>query len=292
MQRTFVASNGRDTNPCDSLDKACRNISAAITKTVAGGEVVILDSGNFQPFSVGKAITVTAASGSQPGISVTSGAGISVSAPATDVVILRGLTISSQGGARGISYNGGAALHVENCVRSGFTPLPSDCCTDAILLAFPGGRLFVKDTTARNNFNGIRITPKPSPTFAVIEHSRLENNANGLFAEDNTIVSMRDTVLNGNTFAMTAVVSAGSGPAEMNIENCLVSANGTGIVSNGTNGSFTPSTTIRVSNTTVTNNSSGLQVGSSGNPALLSRSNNTVEGNVTDGAFTGLYTAK
>jgi hypothetical protein len=46
---------------------------------------------------------------------------------------------------------------------------------------------------------------------------------------------------------------------------------------------------VRVSNSTVANNTTGLL--SSGAAMLLSRSNNTVQGNATKGAFTGTFTA-
>ncbi len=72
----------------------------------------------------------------------------------------------------------------------------------------------------------------------------------------------------------------------MNVENCLVTNNGgTGIFSYQNGGT----TTVRVSNTTVTDNATGVAnfVGQ-----ILSRGNNTVEGNGANGAFTGTFTAK
>jgi len=48
--------------------------------------------------------------------------------------------------------------------------------------------------------------------------------------------------------------------------------------------------TVRVSNSTITGNLTGLLPDSGG--LLLTRRNNTVESNNTDGAFTGVFTAK
>jgi len=42
-QRTFVASNGVDTNVCSILSP-CRGFARAITQTAAGGEIIVLDS--------------------------------------------------------------------------------------------------------------------------------------------------------------------------------------------------------------------------------------------------------
>lgn len=48
--------------------------------------------------------------------------------------------------------------------------------------------------------------------------------------------------------------------------------------------------TVRVSNSTITENDFGLFAGAGA--SLLSRGNNTVEGNTTDGGFTGVFAAK
>jgi hypothetical protein len=48
--------------------------------------------------------------------------GIDINAGSMDIVILRGLTVNSEGSAgSGIVFNSGAALHVESCVANGFT---------------------------------------------------------------------------------------------------------------------------------------------------------------------------
>ena len=42
VPRTFVASTGFDTDPC-SLAQPCRSFLAAMAKTAADGEVIVLD---------------------------------------------------------------------------------------------------------------------------------------------------------------------------------------------------------------------------------------------------------
>lgn len=292
VSRIFVASDGKDNNPCGSLDKPCRNLSVALSKVQSGGEVVILDSGDYQPLTINKAVDIVAAPGAHPGMNVTSGAGILVNGGMNDVVVIRGLRIISQGGARGIHFQSGRALYVESCVISGFTPLPTDCCTDGILMTTPS-TLVVRDTTARSNFNGIRIF---SALAALIEHSQLENNSNGLWAEETAKVTISNSQVTGNGSGITAFInsaSSASGPAEINVENCRVVGNVQGIIATGKPGdNATIWTLIRVSNTTVTSNGQGLVVGTAGSGRLFSRSNNTVEGNNTDGAFTDFFTAK
>ena len=290
--RTFVSSNGKNSDPCSSLDKPCRDISAAVSKVQAGGEVVILDSGNYQPLTLSKGVDIVSAPGAHPGMSVTSGAGITINAGPSDAVLIRGLKIVSQGGARGIHFQSGRALHIESCVISGFTPLPSDCCTDGILVT-TASKIVVRDTLADGNFNGIRIFNSVS---ALIEHSTIENNSNGLWAEEAAKVTIGDSLVGGNGSGITSFSNPSSSatvPAEINVENCRVVGNFQGIVSTGKSGdNATTWTLVRVSNTTVTNNGQGLAVGTVGSGRLFSRGNNTVEGNNVDGTFTDSFSAK
>src|SRR5207248_831652 len=96
--------------------------------------------------------------------------------------------------------------------------------------------------------------------------------------------TIRDTLAVGNGAGFQAITSVPGASAEMNLENCVAANNSTGIASTGTGGALT-----RVSNSTITNNNTGLfPLGG----ALLSRLNNTVEGNTTNGNFTGTFTAK
>src|SRR6187401_2596973 len=60
IQRTFVSTSGSDANPCTRTDP-CRNFQAAIANTLAGGEVVALDSGGYGTFTVDKSLTIAGA---------------------------------------------------------------------------------------------------------------------------------------------------------------------------------------------------------------------------------------
>jgi hypothetical protein len=58
--------------------------------TTAGGEIFVLDSANYGPVSINRAITI-ASDGAVGGVLATSGAGLTIAAGAGDVVYLRGL---------------------------------------------------------------------------------------------------------------------------------------------------------------------------------------------------------
>ena len=90
-------------------------------------------------------------------------------------------------------------------------------------------------------------------------------------------VSSTQSKLQAGRFASVAAVSLEEVPRPKTIlRNSIVAFCGAG-------------ETIRVSNTTITRNETGLNAAGGD---LLSRMNNTVEANDTDGSFTGTFVAK
>jgi hypothetical protein len=95
QQRTFVSGLGNDLNPC-SRPAPCRTFSQAISQTGAGGEVYVLGTAGYGPFTVTKAVSIVA-QGVSAGISVFSGDAVDINVGSSDTVILRGLTVNNQG---------------------------------------------------------------------------------------------------------------------------------------------------------------------------------------------------
>jgi len=179
--------------------------------------------------------------------------------------VLRGLTLNGVGGTNGISMTAGANLHVENCVVAGFSDFPG-AGIDVPSSAGASARLFVKDTICRRNYYGIKV----GAGSGSLDHVRLEQNVSISLDVFNggTKVSIANSVASGNLYGLFADASA-----ELNIEACLVANNSNaGIASD-------IFAVVRVSNSTVTNNGTGL---SNGLATLESRGNNTVRGNTTN----------
>ena len=262
--RTFVSGLGNDANP-GTREQPKRTFASALTVTDPGGEVVVLDPAGFgsSTLTINKSVSIIVPAGIFGGIRVTSGPAITVAAGSGDTVVLRGLTLNSGGGSDGIVFQSGAALHVENCILNGFTGghaifVPSSAGESA--------RLYMKDTICRRNFNGIRCQAGRGS----LDHVRLEQNASsGLSVSGSgTQVSIANSVASGNTTGLHSSGSAG----ELNIEACLVANTVfSGILSQS-------GATVRVSNSTVTNNGTGLN----NNSTLVSRLNNTVQGNTAN----------
>jgi hypothetical protein len=281
--RTFVSGLGSDSNPC-SRTAPCRTFSRALMGTSAGGEVVALDSAGYGAFAITQEVSVIAPPGVYAGISVFSGDGIDVNAASTDEVILRGLTINNQGSTgNGIAFNTGGTLQIENCVVNGFLSGGSA----GVLFNGPG-KLEVKDSIMRGNGRGIFVIPSSGQALAAIEQVRLEGGGTGLDVEGDSNVTVRNSIASGNGIGFLAESLAATA-AELNLENCVASNNSVwGIVAGKDS---TGAVTVRVSNSTVTHNVTGLSTDGTA-ASLLSRGNNTVEGNGTDGSFTGPYSAK
>src|SRR6202049_3362785 len=113
--RTWVSGVGDDANPC-SRTAPCKTFAGSISKTAVGGEIDALDPGGFGAVTITKSITIDGGGGQVASVLVNGTNGILVSAPATDVVTLRNLSINGIGGGiNGIRFLGGKALHIENC---------------------------------------------------------------------------------------------------------------------------------------------------------------------------------
>lgn len=283
VPQAFVSAlSGDDANPC-TVREPCRSFKQALSQVQAKGKVIVLDSGDYDPFKIAQAVSVEAAPGVYAGIVTPVGVAVTVNAGAADVVSLRGLTLVGVGGAQGVSFTSGGSLHVEGCLISGFN-LEGIRFTAA-------GKLFVKDTTVRNSGQGIMIDVASGAATAAIDHCRLEKNSiAGLNVAYNARVTARDTVALGNGGSGFRLIANTAGvTSELTIENCLAAGNFSGIHSEGGSGA---SATVRVSNSTVTNNEKGLFSTGSVQGSILSRGNNTVEGNVVNGFFTGTFNAQ
>lgn len=281
--RTFVSSvNGSDSNPC-TRPLPCRNFNAAISAVAAGGEVVALDTGGYGPVSVTESVALIGSPGIHAAIAPTSGTAVSVNAGGTDVVWIRNLYLNSQGASHGINMTGGAALHVQNVVASGFASEGLNVNTAA--------EIFVADSVFRNNLNtGILVQAPSGIAKATVERTHLNSNGNGsgigscggMTAGTNSRVTASETMAAGNFRGFQAI-----GPnADLILDRSTAAFGVVGIFAyvDGT-------TTIRVSNSTVTGNSLyGIEA--QGTSQILSRVNNTVIANAAAETFSGTFAGK
>jgi hypothetical protein len=296
--RTFVSVDGLDANPC-SATSPCRTLSHAISLTTPGGEIQVLDSGGYGGLTIDRPITIAASEGVYAGVTVSSGDGITVNPGPSGPVILRGLTINSTGGNRGIVQQSGTALHVEDCVISNFG-------VDGIH-AMPAttSSLYLRNSELRGNQVGVSVGTTVSGSYTVqIDRSTFAKNAQaGLDiattgrgasgAIRNTVftgngygvimrplagttakLELRKTTFDTNTVTGLFVGSAGS-TTMANVASSTFSSNAGGIGAAGGG-------TIHVADSTIIRNTTGLSPGAG---SIVSFGNNRLLQNTANGSF-------
>ena len=117
--RTWVSGVGDDVNP-GSRTAPCQTFSGAEAKTAVGGEIDVLDPGNFSSVTVTKALVIDG-KGPVAGITTSSsGPAIVINAGSTNVTI-RNLSLNCQAstGTYGIQVTSANEVRIENCVLWG-----------------------------------------------------------------------------------------------------------------------------------------------------------------------------
>ena len=266
--RTWVSGVGDDVNP-GSRTAPCKTFAGAISKTEAGGEIDVLDSGGFGALTITKSITIDGGK-NLAGVLVSGTNGFVIQAAATDKVILRHLTFdgTNLGGLNGIRIVSAGVVDIEDCVIENFSGHGIDFePTNA------GAHLFVENTVTRGCAkDGVNIQPNNVAATASLDHVQSEDNNVGFVSTANTVVNITNSLACGNiTNGFQA--SSTSAAAHMNLQNDI--ANNNGMVGVGVSGA---DARVSISDVTAEGNSkSGTATGSGG--TLVSFHNNRVTDN-------------
>ena len=215
--RTWVSAEGSDINQGCSFAQPCQSFAGAQNQTAAHGEIVCKDSGDFQPVTIQKSITINCrgVAGAIGNGSNSTAAGIVISfdsfAPSDSPqqVILKDLTIQgSNNGTEGTGISIGS---------------------------FNGSRrAVVRNTVITNSTVGISVGANSE---VVISHSDLSDNATaGLMVSASTgSVTVDSTTIEHNGFAFQ-----NSGTVRLSNSDVSYNSTGwTGTISTFTNNRFT-----------------------------------------------------
>jgi hypothetical protein len=288
---TFVSGSGTDAGNCSSLAPPCRQISYAITQTDGTGTVHVL-AGTYDYFTITQSVNVIAEEGTADvlyGGGNTPDAAIGVTAAGSDPVLIKGLMVNTIA-HRAVLVNAWAKVFIEDCtIRYGgggnleghgidFQP------TSSSPLTVTNTTLIRSDASAAGG-NAIRIRAAGSNNVdALLDNVTVRNAVAGVLIDgDSTTgknaVTIRNSVISGSSsFGLTAKDS-GNGATNVTIEGSTFSNSvGAGVRSIG---AFV---TVRMRNSTVSGNGTGVVAGSGGK--LISNGGNVVRGNSTNGAFT------
>jgi hypothetical protein len=296
--RTWVSGVGDDANPC-SRTAPCKTFAGAISKTAAGGEINCIDPGGFGGVTITKSIAIIC-DDVEAGALVSASNGITINAAATDSVFLSGLDIHGTGtGIKGVRYLAAGAVHIQNSTIHRFQGANGAGISFAPSAA---GNLIVTNTTILNNGNGatgggIEIMPTGSANSKIVlENVQVEGNANagirvdmaGTTGGSVSIVAEDIHVVSGP--AGITVSATGAGTAQLMLVRSEVANNfGAAITADGVNA------TVRVSESTITGNNSGVATTNSG--TIASYGDNRLIGNpavgaANNGTFTGTVLPK
>jgi hypothetical protein len=274
--RTWVSGVGDDANPC-SRTAPCKTFAGAISKTATGGEIDALDDGGFGAVTITKSVTIDG-SGHLAGILSAGTTGVIINAPTTSTVVLRNISIQGAGtGVFGIRMIAGGTLHVEKCVIAGLT---NHGIHINLANGAPTANVFIKDCYIRTGdtatSRGINIQPVSgvAGVIMVIDNTRLEQMAIGLFAGAGSVATITNSVVvHNNTGIQT---DASGGGSQVTISNCIISNNGNGVQAGP------GASTARISGNTISNNTGkGLSLAGG---TIVSSGNNSVYGNAADDA--------
>ena len=264
--RTWVSGLGSNSNPC-TRSSPCQTFAGAYAKTNAGGEIDVLDPGDFGTLIITHAITIDGqgqlASILTPGDPMFSA--FYINAGPSDVVILRNLTINGEGqGGIGIVFNTGAALHIHNCVIMNATS-----GTQGLKFSpNAASMLFIQDTVITNNAGGGLLVAPVSGGSAKVALSRVRLNGNGPYG------------LRGDT------TGSGSGTVNVAVTDSEIAGN----AGDGVEGASGSSTVIVVINRSDIVHNAVSGISANGSNVYLLAGGSTFDGNTYASFGYGTYT--
>lgn len=281
-EQAFVSVSGTDSGDCSAVNSPCRTVQYAIDQTFSSSIVTIIQSGVYDPFTIKTSVTVETATRVSATILTLAGPAVLIDIDPNSLqfgeVTLRGLSFKSRGGTVGVQAASVKHLMVENCTFYAFSA--QSLLYEAGATTSTGDNvLYVTDSRFLSGTSGLEIGTTGNALFrrAVIENCQFKGA--GMTIKGNAKATVNNSLATG-AVGFRAFGNAGF-VTEMNIEKCVATAGPNGVAT------FGVGALIRLSNSTVTGNS---QTGIQGN--VISRGNNTVEGNTNNGNFAGTYLAK
>ncbi len=277
--RTFVSGVGNDADPC-SRTAPCRTWSGALIKTFINGEINALDPGGYGTLNLTKSITIdgngthgsTLSSG-------TTGVIVNIAVSANDPhrsVRLRNISINGTGpsgtvgtrtGIDGVRILQAADVHIDNVIINDFSQDGVEVSATAAV------ELIMNDVIIRNcNGTGVELNTSAAEVVAQLDNVRIQNCANAIDASNNVRLGIKHSVFTHNTNGIRTLANNNI----VNVEDVFVAYATVGVRAS-------PGSTIRLSNSIVTQNATGIDANGG---TMTSLSGNSVFGNTIDGLFT------
>jgi hypothetical protein len=290
--RTWVSGVGDDANPC-SRTAPCKTFAGAISKTATGGEINCLDPGGFGGVTIVKSISIIC-DYTEGGV-LSAGAGVNgivINLPlVTDTVFLSGLDLNGAGSAQnGLRIVSGGIVHVRNTIIRNYRAANGlgMSIQPAGVLQMTIDNVTIDDNGSGVTGGGILIQPTGAGGSArvAIRTSVIQHNALNQIRVDtagNTGAGISLFVDNSQLFGGTNGIQIGQSAGTTTVvgtitDSYIALCSGIGLDINGGT-----STTLRVSDTTITGCGTGLDQASG---IINTYGNNRFDGNGAVGTFT------
>ena len=270
---TFASGNGDDNDDCLTPATACRQISAALTKTLAGGTIQVLP-GTYLGVDVTQSVNIVA----EGEASIIDDGAIRVSTGFGDDVRVSGFLVDGE--IRGISFDGLGTLHIEDC-----TLLPPVARAAVEFEPTSGAsQLYMTDTTLSRG--GVLIRPTGSASVkAVFDLTHMEQASlavEGTLTTGSISVALKNSSVAGSSVAVRDESGSGAATTVMIEESLITDSVDYGVVSNGAN------STVRMRNSTVRQTiiGRGRGIWAVNGGKLISHGGNVIVDNQINGTFT------
>jgi hypothetical protein len=278
--RSWVSTAGADNNAC-TLAFPCKTLQAGLNATNGGGEVDVLNAGEYGPVTITRSVTIDGGNLAYIQGPASTGA-VSVSAGATDVVVIRNLSIISAyptASTCGICWTGGSSLYVENVsifgATRGITAIGSANTS--------GDSLTVSNVAIRRASSGGLLIQPPSgtPMNAALNRITIDgvSAGSGISMQSGRAVLANSSITHLSTDALD-VESGG----QMDADDSTLAFAGRSVLVVGTGSS------VRLAGNNIHDNQAAMSA--SGGGQILSFGNNRFSGNVADGTPTGTIALK
>ena len=248
--RSYISPSGSDNRPC-SRNQPCRTFDGAMAKTDAGGEVVAMETGTYDPATITKSITLAAAPGADVSSRATAGSAVTVNANTGDTVVLRGLRLGGPG--KNVVNTNGVLVNIESPSCCISVSLENTIVTDfeegVQMNIGVAGRLLVTDSVFRSNKTGINFSAGGTEAHgAAVERTKFERNDTGIVTSTGNPVTVSNSIASGNGVAFQA-----NPGGKLDIFQSVITKNSTGVDANGG--------VVRIGYSSVMGNSTGIAAG-------------------------------
>lgn len=272
---TWVSNAGQDAGLCP-ITAPCATFAYAVTATTAGGELSVLDPGDYGPMTITHAITVDGGGFAQ-GLAAGEGTYYTISAGVADIVQIRNLTLEGAGQVYGILFNSGAQLHLDHVKVDGF----SVCLSVGNFSPPTEAKELTVENSSFNNCGNTAILVQGSSSFVTkIVNTQVHHSPTGVQVETGTAL-ISHSVFSGEptpSISSFGVVSNGPG-VDVMVDDCAMSDFPFGLAA-GDNSS------IQVSRSTISHNQTGLLRQAGG--LIKSNGDNRLFDNGANGTFSSV----